>query len=103
MSSTDQIQELFDHAIASVPSGATPSSRALHQRLRQRSVRARLSTISVSLLVAAISATALFVGVASNSCLRRDALPQDQCVGQSSAACCRPERNDRAASRSGVH
>lgn len=67
MSSTDQIQELFDHAIASVPSGATPSSRALHQRLHQRSVRTRLSTISVSLLVAAISATVLFVGVASNS------------------------------------
>jgi len=67
MSSTNQIQELFDRAISSVPSGATPSSQALHQRLHQRSIRTRFSTIGVSLLVAAMSATALFVGLASNS------------------------------------
>ena len=67
MSSTDQIQELFDRAISSVPSGATPSSQALHQRLHRRSVRTRLATLSVGLLVAALSATALFLGLSSNS------------------------------------
>jgi hypothetical protein len=67
MSSTNQIQDLFDRAIESVPSGATPSSRVLHQRLHQRSVRARLSTIGAGLLAVAMSTTALVVGLTSSS------------------------------------
>jgi hypothetical protein len=67
MSSTDQFQDLFDRAISSVPSGASPSTQALYRRLHRRSIRTRLSTIGVSLLAIALSATALFVGLAPNS------------------------------------
>ena len=76
MSSTNQIQDLFDRAIASVPTGATPSSRVLHQRLRQRSVRARLSTISGGLLAVAISTTALVVGLTSSPALAVTLFPK---------------------------
>jgi hypothetical protein len=67
MSSTDQIQDLFDSALSALPSGATPSTQSLYRRLHQRSIRTRLSTIGVSLLAIAVSATALLVGLASNS------------------------------------
>jgi len=67
MSPTDQTQYLFDRAFASVPAGPTPSSQSLHQRLRRHRIRARLSTMGGGLLVIAISATALFAGLASNS------------------------------------
>ena len=66
MSSTDQIQDLFDSALSALPSGATPSTQSLYRRLRQRHIRTRLSTIGVSLVAIAVAATSVFIGVASN-------------------------------------
>lgn len=67
MSPTDQIQDLFDRALSSVPAGVAPSPQALHQRLRQRRLRARLSAIGGGALAITVSATALFAGLGVNS------------------------------------
>lgn len=67
MSPTDQIQDLFDRALSSIPAGVAPSPHALHQRLHQRRLRTRLSTIGGGALAIAVSAIALFAGLASNS------------------------------------
>jgi hypothetical protein len=67
MSPTDQIQELFDRALSSVPAGAEHSPLALHQRLRRRRLRRRISTLGGGALAIAVSATALITGLASNS------------------------------------
>jgi hypothetical protein len=104
MSSTDQIQELFDRAISSVPSGAIPSSQALHQRLHQRSFRTRLSTISVSLLVAAMSATALIIGLTLNSAYAVTLYPKTNVsVSAAQLAADQSVMTARPASRGGVH
>jgi hypothetical protein len=67
MSSTDQIQDLFDRALSSVPAGVAPSPQALHQRLHRRRLRTRLSTMGGSALAIVVSVIALFVALASNS------------------------------------
>src|SRR5580704_18005687 len=67
MSPTDQIQELFDRAFSSVPSGVDHAPQALYQRLNRRRLRTRVSTLGVGALVVAVSATALSSGLASNS------------------------------------
>ena len=67
MSLTDQIQDLFDRASSSVPAGEVPSPHALHQRLHRRQLRTRISTMGGGALAIAVSALALFVGLASNS------------------------------------
>ena len=67
MSPTDQIQDLFDRALSSVPAGVAPSPQALHQRLHRRRLRTRLSTMGGGALAIAVSAIALFAGLASNS------------------------------------
>lgn len=67
MSPTDQIQDLFDRAFASVPAGPAPSPQTLHQRLRHRRICVRLSTMGGGVLAIAISATVLFAGLASNT------------------------------------
>ena len=66
MSPTDQIQDLFDRAFSSVPAGVERSPLALHQRLTRRRLRNRISTLGGALAIA-VSATALFTGLASNS------------------------------------
>ncbi len=66
MSPTDQIQDLFDRAFASVPAQPSPSPQTRHRRLRQRQIRVRLSTLGGGVLAVAISATALFTGLATN-------------------------------------
>ncbi len=66
MSPTDQIHDLFESALSTLPSGEAPSTQTLYRRLRRRDIRARISTIGGSLVaVAVVVATALF-GVASN-------------------------------------
>ena len=65
MSSTDQIQDLFDRAIWSLPPRTTPSSEALHRRLHQRSIRARLTAVGGSLLSIAVTVTALLLAFSS--------------------------------------
>ncbi len=67
MTPTDQIQDLFDRALASVPVGVAPSPLALHQRLHRRRLRIRISTMGGGALAIAVSAIALFAGLASNS------------------------------------
>jgi len=52
MSPSDQIQDLFDRALSSVPEQAVPSSQILHECLSHRRVRSRLSTFGGSALTA---------------------------------------------------
>src|ERR1700685_2897952 len=66
MSPTDQIQDLFDRARASLPAGLAPSPSALHQRLRRRRLRTRLGTTCGGVLAIAVGAVVLFTGVASS-------------------------------------
>jgi hypothetical protein len=67
MSLTDQIQDLFDRALSSLPAGEAPSPQALHLRLHRRRLRTRISTMGGGALATAVSAVVLFVGLASNS------------------------------------
>src|ERR1035438_9052983 len=67
MSPTDQVQELFDRAIASVSPCTPLPTQALHARLHQRRIRARVSTIGACLLAVAVSASVLVIGLTSNS------------------------------------
>ena len=67
MSPTDQVQELFDRAIASVSPRTPLPTHALHARLHQRRIRARVSTIGACLLAVAVSASVLVIGLASNT------------------------------------
>jgi len=53
MSPSDQIQDLFDRALASLPEQAVPSSQILHERLSRRRVRSRLSSLDGGALTAA--------------------------------------------------
>ena len=52
MSPNDQIQDLFDRALSSVPEQSVPSPQTLHQRLSRRRVRSRLSTLGNALTAA---------------------------------------------------
>ncbi|HUZ39961.1 MAG TPA: hypothetical protein VMU68_01015 [Acidimicrobiales bacterium] len=52
MSLNDQIQDLFDRALSSVPDRPAPSPQILHQRLSRRRVRTRLSTLGNALTAA---------------------------------------------------
>ncbi|MGB8196927.1 MAG: hypothetical protein WCF25_07975 [Acidimicrobiales bacterium] len=67
MSPTDQIHDLFDRAVSSVPSGVDHSPQKLHERLNRRRLRTRISTLGISALAIAVGATALLTGLASNS------------------------------------
>jgi photosystem II stability/assembly factor-like uncharacterized protein len=49
MSPSDQIQDLFDRALSSLPEQSVPSPQILHQRLSRRRVRSRFSTLGNSL------------------------------------------------------
>lgn len=57
MSPSDQIHELFDSALSSVPEQSVPSPQALYQRLRQRRFRSRLSTFGGALTAALLPRT----------------------------------------------
>jgi hypothetical protein len=57
MSPSDQIQDLFDRALSSVPEQSVPSPQTLHQRLSQRRVRSRLSTLGGALTAALLPRT----------------------------------------------
>ena len=52
MSPSDQIEDLFDRALSSVPEQAVPSSQILHERLSHRRVRSRLSSLGGGALTA---------------------------------------------------
>jgi len=67
MTPTDQIQDLFDRALASVPVGVAPSPHTLHRRLHQHRLRTRLTTMGGGALAIAVSVIALLAGLASNS------------------------------------
>jgi len=67
MSPTDQVQELFDRAIASVSPRTPLASQGLHARLHKRRIRGRVSTIGSCLLAVAVSASSLVIGLTSNS------------------------------------
>jgi len=67
MSPTDQIQDLFDRVLSSVPTELPPSPQALHQRLHGRRLRTRLSTTGGGVIAIAVSVIVLFAGLASNS------------------------------------
>jgi len=54
MSPSDQIQDLFDRALSSVPEQSVPSPQTLHQRLGHRRVRSRLATLGGGALTAAL-------------------------------------------------
>jgi hypothetical protein len=66
MSPTDQIQDLFDRSLSSIPADVVPSPLALHERLRRRQLRTRVSTMCVGTLAIAVGAVALLNGLASN-------------------------------------
>src|ERR1700688_3512206 len=67
MSPTDQIQDLFDRALSSVPTGVNRSPLVLHERLHRRRLRTRISTLGGGALAVAVSVTVLSSGLASNS------------------------------------
>ena len=67
MSQTDQVQDLFDRALSSVPAGAAPSPQALHQRLHRRRLRTRLSTMGGGVIAIAVSTIVLFAGLPSDT------------------------------------
>src|ERR1700677_104189 len=67
MSPTDQLQDLFDHAIASVPSRTPVPPQVLRARLHRRQLRARVTSIATCLLAVVVSVSALVVGLTSNS------------------------------------
>ena len=52
MSPNDQIQDLFDRALSSVPDRSAPSPQILHERLNSRRVRVRLSTFGDAVIAA---------------------------------------------------
>jgi hypothetical protein len=67
MSPTDQLQDLFDLAVASVPSRTPAPPRVLRARLHRRQLRARVTSIATCLLAVVVSVSALVVGLTSNS------------------------------------
>lgn len=66
MSPNDQIQELFDRALSSVPAGGAPSLRSLHERLHRRRLRIRLSTMGSCALAIVVLAVVLVAGPATS-------------------------------------
>ena len=66
MSSNDPIQDLFDRALSSVPVVGLPSPSSLHQRIRQRQSRIRLSTMSIGALAIVVLAVVLVAGPATS-------------------------------------
>ena len=66
MSPSDQIQDLFDRALSSVPDQAAPSPQTIHQRLSRRRVVTRLSTFGGGALTAAVVVSSLVIGLSSN-------------------------------------
>jgi len=100
---TDQVQELFDRAIASVSPRTPLPTHALHARLHQRRIRARVSTIGACLLAVAVSASVLVIGLASKHRLRRHALSLWFGVVEHDAAFGRSTSDDRAFARRGFH
>jgi hypothetical protein len=65
MSPTDSIQDLFDRALSSVPTGGASSAQSLHERFRRRRLRIRLSTMGSSALAIVVIAVVLVAGPSS--------------------------------------
>ena len=62
MSLTDEMQQLFDNAQASLPPSGQHAPLKLHERFHRRRIRTRIGAMACVLIVVATTATALFTG-----------------------------------------
>lgn len=66
MSMTDELQELFDGALASLPPSTPPPISGLHDRLRKRRVKRRLALVGASVAVVVLGLGIGLTGVPSS-------------------------------------